>query len=1022
MAKLTNISCLLLCATCGASPLFSVAQQAITYDGLVKDKQLNVGLAGATIRTSSGKYTSTDNEGKFKLLASPGDSLIITSVGYDSYRVALTSTPTLIIPLVKSATQLEETVVIGYGSIKKSSLTASVSKIENKNLDQVPSARPETALQARLPGLNISQTRSTPGAAPVIRIRGIGSISAGNDPLLVVDGFPGASWSNINANDIESIEVLKDASAASIYGSRASGGVIIITTRTGKAGKPVVRANVLAGWSQPILHDDFMSSQEYYETIIKYQNREYFYVGGDPSLPLWGDSRRPAGYQVNPDILNGNDVNWQNAVTKNAPFQSYDLSVTGGTEQTKYYLSAVYKDQQGTLLNTFFKSYGMRASVDTKINERFQIGAMLNPTYQSARTSPLTMDSYNKYPPFVAIQNPDGSYPKARDYWGFNVSSQANPMGILMGTNNQGQTLSALGNIYAVYKILDGLTFKTTLNANMFYNNTDKFQASWASNTGLSSGNAADSRIITLLNENTLNYNRTFAQHHDVSLMAGASYQKATSRNINLLAVNGTFNNNIIETLNNALINPNGSNTLKSVWGMISYFGRANYAYKEKYLLSASIRTDGSSRFGPDNKWGLFPSASAAWRISKENFMLDQDLISDFKLRASLGNSGNMNIGDFAYLGLVTGGLYTVNDQTQNWLAQSSFGNNKLSWEKTNEFDLGIDLSFWTNRLSITADYYRKRTKNLLYQVSIPGTTGFTSSLSNIGEIENKGFEFDLNSKNLVGKLKWNTNFNFSINRNKVINLGGVNERMTSISYGMNWLLRVGEPMFSYYGYKHIGVFQSEEQLNNLPKLTGEKLGNPIYEDINKDGKITADDRSILGNFMPKSYWGMTNTFSYRNFDLSFTLQAVIGSKMYNFENQFYQGSVLGNMRKSLVAGSWWSPQDPGDGHTPALSLSQLSFNANSDLYIEDASFLALRNINFGYTFPTDLSSKMGIKSLRLFTSVNNAFLLTKKGFHAYNPEGYTGGEVGGISSTPGYNVGSEPISRVYTFGLNLSF
>ncbi|WP_130855018.1 SusC/RagA family TonB-linked outer membrane protein [Olivibacter jilunii] len=1007
-----------------ATNLHAWAQGTRVVEGYVISATDKGPLLGVSVHaTGTAVATKTNEQGYFSLQLTLPSVLRFSYLGYttEELEVKEVGNPLRIL-LEETFANLDEAVVVGYGAVKRSSLTAAVTKVENKGLDEIPTARPEVALQGKLAGVNISQTRNAPGSAPIIRIRGAGSISAGNDPLIVVDGFPGASFSNINMNDVASIEVLKDASSAAIYGSRAAGGVVIVTTKSGKQGKPVLSVNAFGGFSKAKLHNDWLNVNEYYDAITKYQNREYAWIGGDTSIPVWGDSNRPAGYQVSPAVLNGTDVNWQDAVMETAPFQNYDLAVNGGNDNVNYYISGIVRDQQGTLRNTWYRTYGARASLNIKVNERVDLGLMLNPNYATSRIAPNNMIDYAKYPPFVAIQNPNGTYPTARSYWGAAVTSQANPMAILEGTNYRANTLNTIGNFYASVKLAEGLLIKSTIGTNMAYNITDRFQASWASSSSTSSGSAIDSRTISLINENTINYQKTFGADHDFGALGGASYQHNFSRSMTTLAVNGSFNNDIIQTLNNATINPVGTNTLKSEWGLVSYFGRVNYGFKNKYLFTASIRTDGSSRFGPDRKWGWFPSASAAWRISGERFMENLTVLSDLKLRASFGTTGNMNIGDFAYLGTIGGGIYTVNDQITNWQAQSTYGNSRLGWEKTRELDFGVDVSLFNNRVTINADYYRKRTDGLLYAVSIPGITGFTSSLSNVGEVENKGFEIELSTKNLVGDFKWETSFNVAANRNKVLSLGGVKERITTDGYGMSWLLRVGEPMFSYYGYKQIGVIQSQEQLSSSPVMAGSKLGNPIYEDINQDGLINQQDRAVLGNFMPKATFGMTNSFAYRNFDLSFTIQASIGAKMYNFENQFYQGSVLGAMRKSLIANQWWSADDAGDGLHPAVSLSQLSFNANSDYYIEDASFLAVRNINVGYNFPVSISRKIGANKLRLFASINNAIFLTKGEFHGYNPEGYTAGEIAGIDSKPGYNIGSEPINRVYTFGVNLGF
>ncbi|KAA9350046.1 TonB-dependent receptor [Larkinella humicola] len=981
-------------------------------------------LPGVTvILKGSSLGTSTDATGNYFLkVPETAGTLVFSSVGTVTKEVPFSGAGVINVALNDDAKALEEVVVVGYGTVKKSSVTAAVSKIENKILNEIPAGRAETALVGRLAGVNVSQTRSSPGSAPLIRIRGAGSIDAGNEPLVVIDGFPGGSLGQINMNDVESIEVLKDASSSAIYGSRAAGGVIIVTTKRGKTGKPRFNFNAYYGFSKARLHNDWLSTEDYYNYAVKYQNREYSWIGGDASIPVWGDARRPAQYQVSDTVRRSASTIWQNEVTQVAPIQSYNLSIGGGNDNVKYYVSGVVLTEQGTVKNTDYNQYGVRANLDVKVSPVVSLGFLLNPTYATRRIAPTDMVSLVKYPNFVAEQRPDGTYPKARDYWGQNVTSQANPMAILDGTFINAYSLNNVGELFVALDLMEGLRFKSSVGTNISYNTNERFQASYATNNGITNGSASDSRSINLINENVLSYNKTFGGVHDFSGLLGASYQRNTSRNAYMAAVAGSYNNDIIHTLNNAIIDPASTATTKSEWGLISYFSRVNYGYKEKYLLSASVRADGSSRFGPANKWGYFPSASVAWRVSQEEFLKNSPAINELKLRASYGATGNFNIGDFDYLGRISSVFYAPNGVLTKGQVQSSFGNNNLSWEKTRGYDFGVELGILKNRLNITVDYYDKRTTDLLYNVSIPAITGFTSSISNVGDIRNKGIEFEIQSKNLTGGLKWQTSFNLARNRNKVVDLGGVQERITTDTYGMSWILRLGEPMFSYYGYKAIGVLQNAEQVKSTPVLVGSKPGNPIYEDINKDGKIDSQDKVILGNFQPKLFLGMVNTFSWKAFDLSLAMQASLGAKIYNFENQFYQGNTLGAMRRSLVENQWWSEQEPGDGKTPASALSQLNFQGASDVYIEDGSFLAVRNINLGYTLPGVLVQKLRLGSCRVYASANNLVFVTSKSFHGYNPEGYTSGEIAGVGSRPGYNSGSEPVNRVVTFGLNLSF
>lgn len=613
-------------------------------------------LPGVTvILKGSALGTATDANGNYFLnVPETAGTLVFSSVGTVTKEVAFNGAGVINVALNDDAKALDEVVVVGYGAVKKSSVTAAVSKIDNKILDEIPAGRAETALVGRLAGVNVSQTRSSPGSAPLIRIRGAGSIDAGNEPLVVIDGFPGGSLGQINMNDVESIEVLKDASSSAIYGSRAAGGVIIVTTKRGKTGKPKFNFNAYYGLSKARLHNDWLSAEDYYKYAVKYQNREYAWIGGDVSVPAWGDPRRPSQYQVSDTVRRSANTIWQDEVTQVAPIQSYNLSVGGGTENVKYYVSGVVLSEQGTVKNTNYNQYSLRANLDVKINPVVSVGFLFNPSYATRRVAPTDMVSLVKYPNFVAVQRPDGTYPKAREYWGQNVTSQANPMAILEGTFINAYSLNNVGEAFMALDLLKGLRLRTSVGTNISYNTNDRFQASYATNNSISNGSASDTRSISLLNENVLSYNRTFGDAHDFNAILGASYQRNTSRNDYMAAVAGSFNNDIIHTLNNAIIDPASTGTTKSEWGLISYFSRVNYAYKEKYLLSASVRADGSSRFGPANKWGYFPSASVAWRVTQEEFMKNLPAINELKLRASYGATGNFNIGDFDYLGRIS--------------------------------------------------------------------------------------------------------------------------------------------------------------------------------------------------------------------------------------------------------------------------------------------------------------------------------------------------------------------------------
>ena len=1024
MRVLRRISLSLLIAIMSGS-LSALAQgNGALVSGTVRDQASQAGMPGVNVLVKGTTIgTVTDVNGHYSITVEDDNATLVFSfIGYTSQEIAVDGRTTVDVLLTEDIQSLSEVVVVGYGVKQKRSVTSAISKLENTNLNQVPNARVENTLAGRIAGVQVTNTRNRPGEAPEIRVRGFGSISAGNDPLVVIDGFPGGSLGQLNMNDIESIEVLKDASSTAIYGSRGAGGVIIVTTKRGGTGKTELKMNHFVGFSRAMAHDDWIMGEEWYNYLVKYQNREYAWVGGDTSLPMFDDPARPVTYRVNPLTYQLPQTNWQDEVLQTAPIQSYNLSLSGGNEKSRFYVSGTYVDEQGTLKTAAYKQYLVRANVDVQVNNVVSMGLELSPSYTKRRIAGSDMVSLVKYPPFVSPNKLNGRYPRTADYITPGHSGQASPYTFLYGRENYNTAFTNIGRAFINLNLLDGLSFKTSVGANISFSSGNNFIGSvgdWAQPV---SASARETQGFDLVNENVLSYNKTFKEVHNIGGILGASYQNATSKTTDLASLPNSYNNEIVKTLNNALINPSGTSQSKSEWGLVSYFGRLNYSYRDKYLIEGSYRTDGSSRFGRENKWGAFPSASAAWRVSEEPFFSGLRAVSELKLRASYGVTGNFNIGNFQYLGAVSPVTYSPNNQTVNGIAQTSIENALLSWEKTKGVDFGFDLGLFSNRVNLSADYYDNRTTDMLYNVNTPAITGFTSTITNAGEVRNHGIEIELETKNLVGDFQWNTAFNMSRNRNEVLDLAGVDQRVNVHStWGMNWILRPGEPMFSYYGYKMIGVFQNVTQVENTPALPNTKPGNPIVQDVNGDGQITPDDKVILGSFMPKLTLGLTNEFFWKGFDLSIFLQASLGAKIYNVENQYYEGNTLGAMRRSLVETQWWSENDPGDGMTPAAALSQLTFNTSTDFYVEDGSYMALRNLNLGFTLPSGLVRKVGMNNLRLYTSLNNLLVVRSEDNHAYNPEGMMG-EVSGINSMPGLNTGSEPINRTIVFGLNVGF
>lgn len=628
-----------------------------------------------------------------------------------------------------------------------------------------------------------------------------------------------------------------------------------------------------------------------------------------------------------------------------------------------------------------------------------------------------------KMPPFVEPEwnEEAGRHYRPTDYWSYRVSAANNPIDRVEGEHNYSNTFENSAEGKLGVDILDGLSFETTVATQAVFNTSDAFSERRTTGTNTTSGNSLNNRTLNVTNENVLSYDVTLGDVHSLSSVLGASYQKAMTRFSNVYAVTDSYANEIIHTINNAEASP-GSYSSKTHWGLASYFGRINYDYDGKYLLTASYRADGSSRFGPENRWGVFPAASAAWVITEESFMPESSFLSELKLRGSYGVTGNFGIDDFQYLGTISNVNYIQNGELVQGQAQTSFSNEELQWETTESVDIGFDAGLFNNRVNLSFDYYNQQTSDLLYNVSIPSTAGFSNTMVNVGDINNRGIELELNTVNIAGDFNWESSFTFTRNRNEVTSLySDVTEIVNTHFRGIAFLLREGEPMFSFYGYEMIGVHEDEASLEEHPHKDGAMPGTPIYKDQNNDGVINSDDRVIMGNFMPSFEWGTTQRFNWNNFDLSFTLQSKIGGLRYNEEPLYYQGATVSAFLKPAIEGQWWSPDEPGTGQ-PATSLAALNYLTDTDYYIQPADYVAVRNINFGYTLPTSWVEQAGADQFRLYLSVQNAFMFTSSEFMGYNPEGMTAGEISGTGSYPGYNLGSEPMNRTIVLGVNMDF
>ena len=1005
--------------------------QTITVSGKVLDEkgQPLIGVSVTIKGTTQG--TVTDPDGNFKLqVNSATDILVFKYIGYNTYEAKANGTSPMLIRLATNSNALSEVLVVGYGTQRTQDITGSVGSISDKNIKDQPVTTIGEAMAAKIAGVDVQQTTGKPGAALTVRVRGAGSISAGNQPLYVVDGYPmnDASTLNLLSNDdIASIEVLKDASAAAIYGSRGGNGVVLITTKKGTDGKTKFNFNFNSGVSSLSKHLDMLNASDFVDVTFRALNTAYLDKGGDPTIPV-----ASRAYGLTPIFYNPgqwDDTDWQKVVTQTAPFNNYQLAVSGGNNGTRYYVSGGYLQQEGVVKYTGFKRYSLRSNLEMSINPFLKVGLNLAPSFSNERASNTEGTYANAtsegiimlsvlMQPIIGPYQPDGSY--TRPVLTGNASSR-NALALVKEITDYQKTLRALGNLYVDWTPVKGLTLRTSGGGDVVTSRRDYFRPTTVPSSGVSVANGFNNTAqnINLLWENTANYKATFAQDHKLELLAGYTVQWNDNETNSI--VGSGYPNDIVTTVNAATTRVGTENFEQ--WALLSMLGRVNYSYKDKYLLTANIRRDGSSRFGANTQYGVFPSASIGWRLSEEKFLKNVNWLNDLKIRASYGLTGNNNISNYGSISLIAQDNYIFGTGTgtlTGGLAPSTVANPDLKWEKNVQTDIGLETSVLHDRIQFTADYYSRVSSDLLLNLQVPSIVGFTSALVNIGEVQNKGFEFTVNSRNTVGAFKWSTNFNISFNRNKVMNTGPQGTPIFTGSYVANInITQVGSAIGSFYGYHAIGIFNTPAEVAAYPHFSSTRAGDIKFEDVNKDGVLDARDMTLVGNNQPNFTTGMTNTLQYKNFDLSVVTQAVSGNKIADAFAMVIENGTGGAInQKRSVLNAWQSADNPGDGIHPRLnSTATGNNNLFSSRFVEDGSYFRLRTVILGYTFPASVLQKVKMKTARLFVSGENLLTLTK--YTGFNPEV---GSAGDNATQPGVDYGAYPISRVYTVGVNIGF
>ncbi|MFT4156239.1 TonB-dependent receptor [Parafilimonas sp.] len=1000
-------------------------QILIVYDNsatkpIIKGKITNasgepLSSVSITVKNETGGVYS-DESGNYTINASAGDTLVFSYVGYNTRQIVVGNQGIINVVLDLNITSLDQVVVVGYGTVKKKDLTGAVSTIGEDDIKSTPMVSLDRALQGRVSGVQVTANSNKPGGGTTVRIRGTGSVNAGNDPLYVIDGYPVGDLNSINPQDIESIDVLKDASATAIYGSRGSNGVVIITTKRGKNGQSNLNFDGYYGIQKLRKKIGLLNAQEYAEFI-----NEARINGGGTAYFDGSSADRPL-----PSAL-GKGTDWQDVVFQQAPIQSYQLSSNGGDIKTQYAISGSYFEQEGIIVGSYFKRYSLRANLDRQVKPWFKMGASMLGTHSVSNNSRTETDggaaggvtnAALNFAPIWPVYDSTGVY--YRDLSALNGNLVDNPLGLAKEVTDQYKVIRLLANAYAEIKFNEDLSFRTTFGADLF-NSKENYYATRLIGLGSSvNGQAsiATAQNINWLNENTLNYKHVFDKHN---INAVIGYTAQAYHNETLGASASNFNNDF------ALYNNLGLGATLAApssgvaeWALTSYLARVNYGYDNRYLLTLTARTDGSSRFGPGNKYGFFPSGAFAWRISDEKFFKRLSWISDAKLRASYGLTGNQAIGDYAYMATIVGStaiLGGASPAIRIGGVPNIISNYKLGWESNKQLDAGLDLGFLNDKIRFTADYYIKNTYNLLFSVSIPQTTGYSSSLSNIGQVRNQGLELALaTSLGNERAFAWDANFNLSFNKNKVIKLDGSESYLTGTGSGHLQVyntvqLKVGNPLGNFYGRVFDGIFQSQDEIDQSAQ-PGAAPGDIRYKDLDGNGTINDDDRTIIGNGYPKYISGFNNTLSYKGFQLTVFFQGSFGNDILNFQ-RFDLYNLNGNNNQAKAVVNRWTPTNPSNIIPRANSLG--GQRILSSFHIEDGSYIRMKNIALSYSLPQSFIQKIKGRFLKVYVSAQNLWTITK--YKGYDPEVNFSGS---SATSQGMDYGSYPANKTVILGLNI--
>lgn len=1030
--------------------LTGISQDLIDVSGTVSDN--NVPIPGVTVLqkgTSNGVVT--DFDGNYSIQNVPSDGVLVFSyVGYTPQEVSVSDRTEINVQLKTDVSSLDEVVVVGYGSMKRSDVTGSVVSVSEEAIQESIPTTVDQVLQGRAAGVQIQQNSGAPGASSSIRIRGVSSITGSNEPIFVIDGViidsgTGQSgqnaFSSINPADIVSIDILKDASATAIYGSRAANGVILITTKRGKAGEATISFNSYIGFQQLPNQLDLMNLQEY--AIHKNTRSELGIVQQDP-------------FFIRTDLL-GEGTDWQDEMFNTAAMQSHNLTISGGSEKNTYSMNIGYLDQDGIALGSSFDRLNIRGVFDSQVKDYLKVGtnfAFSNINQTTTFSDQGLILTALRQTPNVAVRNVDGTFdgPATDEF------TQNNPVGLASIRENRGEDANIRGNIFAELNIIEGLKIRTEYSLDYGITNRYTFNPSYefgAIVNNVREGTRQKNFSKNINFRNVLTYNKTFGDN-SINAILGQEYQESFFETLSGFRSGYLTNGATDLNAGDASTARNSNSSFEST--LSSYFARTMYSLSDKYLLTATLRYDGSSKFAEGNRWGWFPSAALAWRVSNEDFLKDNDYINNLKLRVGYGAVGNQSVPNYAFTSIYGASPTPFG----SGLLATNSANPDLQWETTYSSNIGLDLNMFNNRLEFIADVYYKKTDDLLLLAPYPdysGTSGIgatTAPYVNIGSLENKGIELTLNSYNVDNDdFSWRSNLVFTLNRNKVLALAtetGILNRTLQQGSDITIVTRtaVDRPIGQFYGYKVIGRFEDATDFyyrNDAGEVTpralpeglqigenGVWIGDYIFEDVNNDGVIDEQDRDYIGNPLPDFSFGIGNTFKYKNFDLNVQLSGVFGNELVNYQRRFIENpagntnllsTALGYAQLGLI-----DPDGPndyrniqivgGDPYMPRIAASSAASTSNfrfSDRFLEDGSYLRIQNISFGYNLPRTFIEKFGLSSLKLYTNLQNVYTFTK--YSGFDPE------VGAINQDAlltGIDNGRYPSPRIYTVGINMNF